>query len=128
MGAPFQSPTTPLRRDEALAYIMEHIVRHSSSPTLDEIGIALGGISKKRVSELITQLIVRGSIVKTAGKQRNLRVRDVSSSRQHLTEVMRRLQWTAADPLSALEALPQGKLPRAPRLGQLLEQVGEVSQ
>lgn len=109
---------SPRRRDQALAYIIEHIVRHGFSPTLEEIGAAIGGVSKKRVSELIEQLVDLGSIAKTPGKQRNLRVVDVAASRQQLTEAMRRLRWPAADPNGALQPLAQGSLPRVPRLGQ----------
>jgi SOS-response transcriptional repressor LexA len=126
MSGDSQQPVL-LRRDQALAYIIEHIVRHQSSPTLDEIGLALGGISKKRVSELIEQLIVLKSIEKTPGKQRNLRVCDVAACRQHLTEALRRLRWTPASPLGSLEPPPQGKLPRVPRLGQRPGNPGEAS-
>jgi SOS-response transcriptional repressor LexA len=108
-----------LRRDQALAYIIEHIVRHGFSPTNAEIGSALGGISTPRVRELVDQLIKLGSISKTPGTQRNLRVNDLTACRHHLTEAMRRLRWNAAEPLGDLKTLPQEKLPRVPPIEHL---------
>jgi len=67
-------PASPLRRDQVLAYIIEHIARHGTSPTLAEIGQHLDGISQPRVRELVGQLIKTGGLTKTAGSQRNLRV------------------------------------------------------
>jgi len=124
MGAPFTAPGSasraPLRRDQALAYIIEHIVRHGFSPTYEEIGQALGGISGPRVRELVDQLIKLGAVSKTAGTQRNLRVNDLDASRHHLTEAMRRLRWAAADAMGDLRApLPQEKLPRVPPITHL---------
>ncbi len=131
MGA-HSAIAAPLRRDEALAYIIEHIVRHGFSPTNAEIGRALGGISTPRVRELVDQLIVLGAVSKTPGSQRNLRVNDLTACRHHLTEAMRRLRWSAADAMGALQdplprvptiaPLPQEKLPRVPPIAHLPEE------
>lgn len=120
-------PATPLRRDEALAYIISHIIRHGFSPTYEEIGDGLGGISQARVKQLVAQLIKLGSVVRTAGKQRNLRVRDLSESRHHVTEALRRLRWPVSDAMGDLQQpYPQGQLPRVPSLRQRPEDLGDV--
>jgi SOS-response transcriptional repressor LexA len=128
MGA-ISAKAAPLRRDEALAFIIEHIVRHGFSPTLEEIAQALGGISTARVKELIAQLVKLKAVSKTPGTQRNLRVNDLTACRHHLTEAMRRLRWSAAEAMGDLEAplprvptiapLPQEKLPRVPTIAHL---------
>jgi len=71
------------------------------------------------VRELVDQLIKLGSISKTPGTQRNLRVNDLTACRHHLTEAMRRLRWNAAEPLGDLKPLPQEKLPRVPPIEHL---------
>lgn len=110
-------PASPLRRDQVLAYIIEHSARHGTSPTLAEIGQHLDGISQPRVRELVGQLIKTGGLTKTAGSQRNLRVNDVPNANRHLNDVLRRLKWTVADPMKPIDApLPHERLPRAPRI------------
>ena len=130
MGA-HSAIAAPLRRDEALAYIIEHIVRHGFSPTHAEIGEALGGISTPRVRELIAQLVRLKSVSIIPGAQRNLRVNDLTACRHHLTEAMRRLRWSAAEAMGELQdplprvppiaPLPQEKLPRVPPIAHLPE-------
>jgi SOS-response transcriptional repressor LexA len=108
------SNTSQLRRDQALAFIVERIARSGTSPSFDEIGRALS-VSSTRAKELVAQLIERGIIEKTPGAQRSLRVRDMGQSRSVLDEALRRLGWTVAEPMSPLSgALPHRQLPMLP--------------
>lgn len=113
MNAPLRitPAATPLRRDQALAFIIERIVRTSICPTLDEIGQALE-VSKPRVRELIDQLVDAGLIERTVGTQRNLRVRDVAQCRSMVEVSLRRLGWATASPEGTLEPTrPKVQLP-----------------
>ena len=111
MGAPFKAPTLPLRRDEALAFIIDRIVRTGICPTLDEIGVALA-VSKPRVRELVDQLVDAGVVERTIGSQRNLRVKNVAHCRSMLEMSLRRLGWSTAEPSGELAPpLPNVQLP-----------------
>jgi DNA-binding GntR family transcriptional regulator len=113
MNAPLRitPAATPLRRDQALAFIIDRIVRTSICPTLDEISQALG-VSKPRVRELIDQLVDAGLIERTVGTQRNLRVRDVAHCRSMLEVSLRRLGWATVGAAGSLEPpLPKVQLP-----------------
>lgn len=92
----------PRRRDEALAFVIDRLVRTGSSPTFEEIGGKLG-VSKTRAQELVEQLIVNGVIEKVPGAQRALRVRDVTHARHLVDQFARSLGWAVASPLGALE-------------------------
>ena len=108
------SEELPLRRDQALAYIVERIARTGTSPSFEEIGRALA-VSATRANELVGQLIERGVIEKTPGAQRSLRVRDMAHSRGALDQALRRLGWAVAEPLGMLSGgLPNGQLPVLP--------------
>lgn len=87
MGA---NTATPRKRDVALAFIMERIARTGRPPSLREIGHELK-VSVTRVQTLLGQLERDGAIERTPGVQMGIRLRDVAASREHLTEVLRRL-------------------------------------
>jgi SOS-response transcriptional repressor LexA len=104
------------RRDEALAFIINRLVKTGTSPSYEEIGLAMQPrVSKRRAQELVTQLIAEGVIEKTPGAQRALRVRDVTRARGIVDEFARSLGWVVAAPLGALQQpFPQGPLPMLP--------------
>ncbi len=104
----------PRRRDEALAYIIDRLVKTGTSPSYDEIGRELG-VSKPRARELVDQLIADGVLEKTPGAMRGLRVRDVAHAREMAGEFARRLGWIVAAPLGQLQPpFPQVQLPMLP--------------
>lgn len=96
------SVTAPPRRYEVLAQIIECIARDGVPPTYDEIGAALE-ISATRVRQLVDQLLADGDLTRTAGSQRNLRVRNSAASRERLLEVLRRLGFTPSAPMGQLQ-------------------------
>lgn len=102
------------RRDEALAFIIEHIAREGASPTFEEIGIKLG-VSTTRAKQLVAQLIKRGDVEKRYGGVRSLRVRDVAGSRNLLEHALRQLGWHVAEPMGVLQTpFPNRQLPTFP--------------
>lgn len=104
----------PLRRYEALAFIVDRIVRSGISPSADEIGRHMG-VSSTRAKEFITQLEKERLVERTPGAQRSLRVRDVARSRSLFEECLRRIGWTGAEPLGQLgDPVPEGQLSRLP--------------
>jgi SOS-response transcriptional repressor LexA len=107
-------PPAPARRDQVLAFIVDRIVRTGTSPTFDEIGLALQ-FSSSRAKQLVDQLVKRGVIEKTPGAQRNLRVRDVTQSRTIVAEALRGIGWIPSGPMAPLPGdLPNGQLPMLP--------------
>lgn len=98
-------PPTALKRDQALAFVIEQITMHGLAPTMGEIARELR-ISNSRAKQLIVQLVETGAIDRAPGSVRGLRVRNVAESRLQLTEVLRRLGWPAADPASELRSAP----------------------
>lgn len=111
MGA--QGTAKPRRRDEALAFIIDRLVKTGSSPTFEEIGAELG-VSKARAQQLVDQLITHGIIEKVPGAQRALRIRDVVHARRLLDEFMRALGWAVAAPLGTLEQPIDAPVPLKP--------------
>lgn len=106
--------SSPLRRDQALAFIIDRIVRSGICPTSREIGDALG-VSDARAKELVDQLVERRLIDKVPGGVRNLRVRDVALCRSMLEQSLVRIGWTAAPAMGELpEAFPHRQLPMLP--------------
>jgi SOS-response transcriptional repressor LexA len=106
------------RRYEALAFIIEWIVRSGSSPVYGEIARGMN-VSETRAKQLVGQLIRERIIEKTPGAQRSLRVRDLSRSRRIVEETLRRIGWVTADPMGPLlqpTPLPQGQLPMLPEI------------
>ncbi len=105
----------PRRRDEALAFIIDRLVKTGSAPSYDEIGRQLR-VSKPRARELVDQLIADGVIEKTPGAMRGLRVRDVVHARQIAGEFARSLGWTISAPMGfdLLPPFPQVQLPILP--------------
>lgn len=82
----------PRRRDQALAFVMERLVRDRRSPTLVEIARELK-ISVTRVKALLEQLEKAGIIERKRGVQRGIVVRDVTQTRVLLTEIIDELGW-----------------------------------
>ena len=109
------SIAAPRRRDEALAYIVDRLVKTGTSPSYDEIGRQLG-VSKPRARELVDELIAGGVIEKTPGAMRGLRVRDVVRAREIAADFARSLGWTVAAPmaLDLQPPFPQVQLPMLP--------------
>lgn len=102
------------RRDEALAFIIDRLVRTGTSPSIREIARELG-VSKARAEELVEQLIGAGVLAKTPGAQRGLRVRDVARARDLAAAFARSLGWIVATPLGELQqTCPHVQLPMLP--------------
>lgn len=101
-GVKHASVKVPPRRDEALAYIIDRLVRTGTSPSYEELGRAIG-VSKTRAGELVNQLIAYGFIEKVPGAIRALRVRDVVQSRGIVEQFVRSLGWAVAEPLGDLQ-------------------------
>lgn len=119
VGVKHSTIVAPLRRYEALAFIVDQIARTGICPTQDEIAISLG-VSKARVKELIGELIAEGLLEKTPGGVRSLRVRDVARARQVLELALRHLGYAAAVPMGPLlPPFPDGQLPRLPEIRHL---------
>lgn len=111
----------PRRRDEALAFIIDRLVKTGTAPSYDELARELG-VSKPRAQELVKQLIAAGIIEKTPGAQRALRVRDVAHARSIVDQFARRLGWTVAAPLGDLQQpFPHVQLPMLPPFEHLPE-------
>lgn len=62
------------RQADALRFIVEYSRRHGFSPSLDEIGAALGLASKSGSSRLIEGLVARGAIRKMSRRARSIEV------------------------------------------------------
>ena len=107
------------RRYEALAFIIEQIVRWQTSPTYREIADRLD-VSRGRAEQLVAQLIAEGRIERVPGSGRRLRVVDMTASRLLLDEILRRLNWKVATPMGEMLApLAQVQLPMMPEIEQL---------
>ncbi|MBB4152919.1 DNA-binding MarR family transcriptional regulator [Sphingomonas jinjuensis] len=102
----------PRRRDQALAFIMERLVRDRRSPSLLEISCELK-VSVTRVKVLLAQLEKAGIIERRRGVQRGIVVRDVTRSRELLGEILDHLGWGVnGAPPHAPEPFPDEHLPR----------------
>jgi DNA-binding MarR family transcriptional regulator len=93
--------STPLRREEVLAFIVERLARGRGCPSYKEIGEEVG-VSQTRARQLVDQLVNAKVLERTAGLQRNLVVRDVTHAREIVVEVFRRIGGMAAAPLGDL--------------------------
>lgn len=93
----------PLKRDLVLAFIMNSLTREHVSPTLDEIGIALG-FGKGRAKQLVDELVERGFVIRTYGAVRNLRIVDVARTRNYLLHRLQGFGMTVAEPLGDLQS------------------------
>lgn len=106
----------PRRRDEALAIIIDRLVRTGVAPSYVELGAAMRPpVAKARAQQLVGELIEKGIVEKVPGAQRALRVRDVAQARHLILEWGRQLGIFAADPLGDLQPpLPHVQLPLLP--------------
>ena len=113
MNAPFQSPTVAPRRAEALAFIIDRIIRSGTSPSAADIGRALN-VSRTRAQQLTEQLIADRVLERTPGA-RSLMIRDLTHCRHIITEKLRELGLVVAEPMGALQApLSFDQLPMLP--------------
>jgi SOS-response transcriptional repressor LexA len=104
----------PPRRSEALAFIIERIIRTGVSPTSGEIARALN-VSRQRAQQLVDQLIREAVIEKTPGSPRSLRIRDLAQCRHVIVETLSRLGFTVAEPADAASPpLSPAQLPMLP--------------
>jgi SOS-response transcriptional repressor LexA len=96
------SPAPP-RREEALAYIVERIVRSGTSPSYAEIGKAMRPrVGITRVRDLVNELIVLEVIDRDPGSQRGIRIRDVARCRKMIERALGFGGWWHAPPLGTL--------------------------
>jgi SOS-response transcriptional repressor LexA len=76
MGEPLRlTPTMSSRKVQALDFIKRYFAEWGRSPSLGEIGAALG-VSRQRAHELVAQLKSEAYIRNTAGQRRGLRLVD----------------------------------------------------
>lgn len=114
MGASFKAPSTPLRRDQALAFIVDRIVRSGISPTSGEIARALN-VSRTRAQQLVDQLVREKVLENTPGSPRSLRIHDLDQSRHIIVETLNRLGFTVAGPTdTVVPPLSPVQLPMLP--------------
>lgn len=107
------------RRYEALAFIIERIVKTGTSPSFDEIAGELR-VGKTRARQLVEQLIEEDLVDRPVGRQRSIRVRDVAHSRNILVDALNRLGWADAMPLGSLDQpCSHEQLPMLPRFEHL---------
>lgn len=91
---------------------MEKLVRDRRSPSLLEISHELK-VSVTRVKVLLAQLEEAGIIERSRGVQRGIVIRDVTKSRELLTDIMDRLGWGVnGDAPHTPEPFPEEHLPR----------------
>ena len=106
-------PAAPLRRNEALAYIIERIIRTGTSPSSGDIGRALK-VSRTRAQQLTDQLVQDRVLEKTPGS-RSLRIRDLTHCRHIISETLRGIGLTVAEPMGELlPPLSKSQLPVLP--------------
>ena len=113
MGAELQAAAAPLRRAEALAFIIERIIRTGTSPSSGDIGRALK-VSRTRAQQLVEQLIGEKVLERTPGS-RSLRIRDLAHCRHIIVATLRDLGLTVAEPMGELQRpLSLEQLPMLP--------------
>ena len=90
-GLKHDTISTPRRRDEVLAFIIDRLVKTGTSPSYFEIGQNLRPkVGTSRAQELVNQLIADGVLEKTPGAVRALRVRDVVHAREIVEQQVKR--------------------------------------
>jgi hypothetical protein len=105
-------PAAPLRRNEALAFIIERIIRTGTSPSAGDIGRALQ-VSRTRAQQLTDQLIGERVLERTG--PRTLAIRDLVHCRHIITETLRGLGLAVAEPMGELQPpLSISQLPLLP--------------
>ena len=104
-----QAPTS--RKQQALDFISEYILRFGRSPAMSEIAVSLG-VSDTRAKALVKKLAAEQMIERAAGAQRAISVPGLIE--RHLLERMRGLGMVVNEdfvhPNRAMP-LPQGHLP-----------------
>lgn len=104
----------PPRRNEALAFIIQQIIRTGISPSSGEIARALN-VSRTRAQQLVDQLVREKVLENTPGSPRSLRIQDLAQCRQIIVETLSRLGFTVAEPIgTVLPPLSPAQLPMLP--------------
>ena len=97
----------PLRRVEALAYIVDRIQRSGTCPSYGEIGQAMRpSVEPTRVRQLVDQLVRLGLIERPIASRRGIRIRDLAQCRALIEEALGREGWSYSPPLGPLEPHP----------------------
>jgi len=112
MGAPFGPVTKGRRRDEALAFIVEQLVRTHSAPTLDDIATRLK-VSKSRSQELVAELIAKRIVGRRPGSH-TLYIIDMTRCRHLFVEAYRQAGGWSADAMGQLLPPTNVQLPVLP--------------
>jgi hypothetical protein len=95
------------RRNEALAIIVERIVRYGTSPCYAEIGRSMRPpIGKTRVRELVDELVELRLVDRAPGAQRGIYIRDLNQCRAIIEAALGAKGWWHSRPLGTLEAPP----------------------
>lgn len=107
----------PLRRVEALAYIVERISRSGTAPSYDEISRAMRPmVHRSRAAQFVEQLVQEGYLERPPASRRGIAIRDVVRCRHAIQQALGLLGYTHAPPLGALQVAPStfGQLPIVP--------------
>ena len=112
MSGQLSATATP-RRNEALAFIIDRIVRTGTSPSADEIGEAMG-VSRQRAQQFVQQLIDDGVVRRRPGS-RSLIICDLTHCRRIIVETLHGLGLTVSEPMGEMQRpLSQSQLPLVP--------------
>lgn len=109
--------SAPPRRLEALAYIVDRIVRSNSCPSYGEIGRALRPpVHRSRVPQLVEELVELGYIERPVASRRGIVIRDFVLCRHAIEQGLGEQGWCHAGPNGVLQQPPStfGHLPRVP--------------
>jgi SOS-response transcriptional repressor LexA len=96
------------RKAQALAYISDYLVRNGHSPSIVDIGRALG-VSRTRAKALLHQLAVDRMIERAPGAQRAISVPGLKT--RIAVEQLREAGWSVDEDIQRAEAFPQEHLP-----------------
>jgi SOS-response transcriptional repressor LexA len=104
-------PARTSRKDQAYDFIKRYILREGRSPTMEDVGAALG-VSDTRAKALVKKLSAEKMIVRPAGGQRAITIPGLLE--QHLIEQLR-AQGVIVDEDFLIDgvarAFPKGHLP-----------------
>ncbi|WP_242148898.1 hypothetical protein [Sphingomonas sp. BAUL-RG-20F-R05-02] len=107
----------PLRRVEALAYIVERISRSGIAPSYGEIGRAMRpAVHRSRAAQFVEQLVREGYLERSPASRRGIAIRDVVRCRSAIEQALGLLGYKHAPPLGVLQVTPStfGYLPKIP--------------
>jgi hypothetical protein len=107
----------PLRRVEALAYIVERISRSGTAPSYGDIGRAMRPVvCRSRAAQFVNQLVDEGYLERPFASRRGIAIRDVVRCRHAIEQALGMLGYKHASPLGELIQAPStfGHLPTIP--------------